>query len=102
MRLHFLIFAALGSVPLVGLPYSPKVNSFLEELHLEMPPIHFVNAGRLIAYIDHAWDNKSSVVQRIQRYMPHLQQRALRTNELFLDLIKKKLGTDPETELKNG
>ncbi len=88
MRLHFLIFSAIKQVPLVGLPYSPKVNGFLEELRLEMPPIHLVNAGRLIAHIDRAWDNKLSVLQRINRYLPELKNRALINNELLLSLLR--------------
>lgn len=36
MRLHFLIFAALHGVPLVGVTYDPKVNSFLKAVGL--PP----------------------------------------------------------------
>ncbi|KMQ50526.1 polysaccharide pyruvyl transferase [Chitinispirillum alkaliphilum] len=89
MRLHFLIFSALNEIPLVGLPYSPKVNGFLEELHLEMPPIHLVNAGRLIAHIDKAWDNKVSVLQRINRHLPELKERALINNQLLLKLLSK-------------
>lgn len=91
MRLHFLLFAALQQVPFVGLPYSPKVNGFLEELHLEMPPIHFVNAGRLLAHIDHAWDNRLSVLQRIKRYLPGLKDRAMRNGEGLERLMKKRL-----------
>ncbi|MDG5815492.1 polysaccharide pyruvyl transferase family protein [Chitinispirillales bacterium ANBcel5] len=93
MRLHFLIFAALNQIPLVGLPYSPKVNSFLEELHLEMPPIHLVNAGRLISHIDHAWDNKSSVAQRINRFLPALKKRAQYNNSIVVELLKSKSET---------
>lgn len=31
MRLHSLIFACINSVPMTGIPYDPKVSSFLEE-----------------------------------------------------------------------
>ncbi|MFP4012575.1 MAG: polysaccharide pyruvyl transferase family protein [Chitinispirillaceae bacterium] len=95
MRLHFLLFAALQQVPFVGLPYSPKVNGFLEELHLEMPPIHFVNAGRLIAHIDHAWDNRMSVLQRIKRYVPELKERAMKNGAALERIIMK---GNPETD----
>ncbi|MEW5763106.1 MAG: polysaccharide pyruvyl transferase CsaB [Bacillota bacterium] len=32
MRLHFLVFAALAGVPVIGLGYDPKVNRFLEQV----------------------------------------------------------------------
>ena len=33
MRLHTLIYAAINSVPLIGLVYDPKINSFMEYTH---------------------------------------------------------------------
>ena len=65
MRLHFLIFASLQNVPFVALPYAPKVGGFLEDLKLDMPPWQLVNAGRLIAYIDHAWDRRKQLQTRM-------------------------------------
>ncbi|OGS17740.1 MAG: polysaccharide pyruvyl transferase, partial [Elusimicrobia bacterium RIFOXYA2_FULL_50_26] len=64
MRLHFLIFAALQGVPFVALPYAAKVYGFLEDLEIESPPLHLINAGRLIAHIDSLWDNRSSLVAK--------------------------------------
>jgi polysaccharide pyruvyl transferase CsaB len=34
MRLHFLIFSALFGVPVVGIPYDPKVSRFLQSIGL--------------------------------------------------------------------
>lgn len=34
MRLHFLVFSAISGVPLVGIPYDPKVNRFLQAVGL--------------------------------------------------------------------
>ncbi len=89
MRLHFLIFAALQEVPFVALPYATKVEGFLEELHIEMPPLHLVNSGRLIAYIDRAWDQRNTLKARIRRGLPALKERALQTNRLAVELLKK-------------
>ena len=35
MRLHALVYAALGNVPLFGLVYDPKVQSFLSQICAE-------------------------------------------------------------------
>jgi polysaccharide pyruvyl transferase CsaB len=82
MRLHFLIFASLQNVPFVALPYAPKVAGFLEDLRIEMPPLMQVSAGRLIAYIDHAWDRRRMLQARISRALPALRARALENNDI--------------------
>ena len=87
MRLHFLIFASLQNVPFVALPYAPKVGGFLEDLRIDMPPLMQVNAGRLIAHIDHAWDRRRQLQAKIGRALPALRERALETNEIAVRLL---------------
>lgn len=91
MRLHFLIFAAIQGIPFVALPYSPKVAGFLEDMHMEMPPIDLVNEGRLMAYIDKAWDHRKAIQQQIKLLVPVLQKRAMQNNAILVDLIKRKI-----------
>lgn len=87
MRLHFLIFAALQHVPFVALPYATKVRGLLDELGIEIPPIRLVNAGRLIAHIDHSWDQRSELKNRIARSLPALQRQAARSHQIALELL---------------
>jgi polysaccharide pyruvyl transferase CsaB len=87
MRLHFLIFASLQNVPFVALPYAPKVGGFLDDLKIEMPPLMQVSAGRLIAYIDNAWDRRRQLQGRIKRALPALRERALETNAIAVRLL---------------
>ncbi|HSE05141.1 MAG TPA: polysaccharide pyruvyl transferase family protein, partial [Methylomirabilota bacterium] len=94
MRLHFLIFAALSRVPFVALPYSSKVAGFLEDLEIAMPPLKHVNAGQLIAYIDRWWDLRRNLQARLEKTVPEIQERARRTNEIALRLLRKR----PEVE----
>ena len=89
MRLHFLIFAALQEVPFVALPYSTKVLGFLSELQIEMPPIHLVNAGRLIAHIDRSWDDRENLRNQIRKSLPELKRRAAQTNEMAVRLVQR-------------
>lgn len=90
MRLHFLIFAALQNVPFVALPYASKVKGLLGDLSLEMPPIELVNAGRLIAHLDHSWDLQDQQRSQIKDKLPAIQERSKRSNTLLLELLHKK------------
>jgi polysaccharide pyruvyl transferase WcaK-like protein len=89
MRLHFLIFASLQNVPFVALPYAPKVGGFLDDLKIAVPPLEQVSAGRLIAYIDHAWDRRRLLQKRISRALPALRERALETNHIAVRLLSQ-------------
>jgi polysaccharide pyruvyl transferase CsaB len=89
MRLHFLIFASLQNVPFVALPYAPKVHGFLDDLNISMPPFAQVNAGRLIAHIDHAWDRRRQLQTKIRRALPALKERALESNAIAVRLLSK-------------
>jgi polysaccharide pyruvyl transferase WcaK-like protein len=91
MRLHFLIFSAIQGIPFVALPYSPKVAGFLEDMQIEMPPIHLVNEGRLMAYIDKSWDQRKMLQDRIRQMLPILKKRAQLNNTLLLELINNHL-----------
>ena len=97
MRLHFLIFAALQGVPFVALPYAAKVYGFLDDLEIESPPLHLINAGRLIAHIDSLWDNRSSLVAKTELLLPSLQKRARHNNTLAVELLIK--GKIPKDKL---
>ena len=87
MRLHFLIFAALRGVPFVALPYASKVFGFLQDLNIDMPPMKLVNSGRLIAYIDRAWDGHAALQAQINAALPALKKRAQETNMLAVQLL---------------
>ncbi len=90
MRLHFLIFAALQNVPFVALPYATKVGGILEDLQIAMPPLRLVNAGRLISYIDRAWDTREELKNKIQLLLPAIKARAQENNRIVVNLLTRK------------
>jgi polysaccharide pyruvyl transferase WcaK-like protein len=98
MRLHFLIFAAMQSVPFVALPYAGKVGGFLEDLKLPAPPLQLVNPGRLIAHLDDSWDNRRAMRATLSKSVPPLQERARQTMQLLLAALdeEKKRGAFPK------
>ena len=89
MRLHFLILAALQGVPFVPLPYAPKVTGFVEEFGVDPPPFEGLNAGRLIALIDRAWDERNRIREKIAATLPSLQTRARENNAIAVELLRK-------------
>jgi polysaccharide pyruvyl transferase WcaK-like protein len=89
MRLHFLIFAALQNVPFVALPYASKVEGFLEDLDIPMPPLRDVTTGGLIAHIDRAWDMQGEIRRRIMERLPAIQERAHETNRIVLRVLSQ-------------
>jgi polysaccharide pyruvyl transferase CsaB len=100
MRLHFLIFAALQQVPFVPLPYSSKVTGFLQELQFSTPPLENITPGRLISYIDKAWDQKSDILKKIETFLPALQKRSHQNNTLLIELLRTiyaRRGESPDT-----
>ena len=54
-----------------------------------MPPFAQVNAGRLIAHIDHAWDRRRQLQTKIRRALPALKERALESNAIAVRLLSK-------------
>lgn len=90
MRLHFLIFSALQGVPFVALPYASKVQGFIEDLEMDMPPLENVTTGHLIAHIDKSWDIRNSIRERIRSLVPGLQARARETNQVVLDVLRSR------------
>ena len=89
MRLHFLIFLALAEVPFVGLPYAPKVSSFLDDVGLPGPRVRGMSAGQLIAHVSRAWDTRESRREHMRAVLPALQERARRTHTMALELLER-------------
>jgi polysaccharide pyruvyl transferase CsaB len=89
MRLHFLIFAALQGVPFVALPYATKVSGILEDLHIAVPPLNLINAGRVISYIDQYWDNREVIKAKIDQILPSIKERAKENNRIAVRLLTR-------------
>jgi polysaccharide pyruvyl transferase WcaK-like protein len=89
MRLHFLIFAALRGTPFTALPYASKVTGLLEDLSMETPPLGAIGIGQLIARIDRDWDTRGEIRRKIVDRLPALKTRAMRTNELLVEPLRK-------------
>ena len=78
MRLHFLIFSALFGVPLVGIPYDPKVNRFLRLIGRE-PDFNIADLDydRLSQQVNYVLNNRESVTNNMKERLRDLQSAAL-------------------------
>lgn len=89
MRLHFLIFSAISGVPLVGIPYDPKVNRFLQAVGL--PPglsAEGLEYGELAARIRQVLAERERISARIKEKVVLLRREALRNAELVAELFR--------------
>ena len=98
MRLHFCIFSALSGTPFTALPYASKVTGLLEDLEIEMPPLGSIGIGQLIASIDRSWDTRDTIRTAIESHRSKLKSRAAQTNQLLLDLLRRRSG-QPASEV---
>jgi polysaccharide pyruvyl transferase WcaK-like protein len=88
MRMHFLLFAALQGVPLVALPYAPKVAGLVAALGLKGPPVENFTLGQLLAYIDRSWDERERLRAVIMPATERLREEARRTNAEAVRLLR--------------
>lgn len=91
MRLHALIMAAAGGVPVVGIPYDPKVSALLAEIGApSTDEAGKVSADSLVEAVESAWEQRGDLSRKMVREAERLKDNALGTARLaksFLDGI---------------
>ncbi|MDD3654594.1 MAG: polysaccharide pyruvyl transferase CsaB [Desulfotomaculaceae bacterium] len=89
MRLHFLIFCVIFGVPVIGIPYDPKVNSFLQSMKL--PPglsVENLDYHQLSLKVRQTLANREKVCASLKERMACLRQEALRNAALAAEILK--------------
>lgn len=88
MRLHFLIFSAIFGVPLVGVPYDPKVNRFLQSVgHAPGFNAENVNYAQLSERIHQVLSKREQVSSGLRDIISTLRQDALKNALLVSELF---------------
>jgi polysaccharide pyruvyl transferase CsaB len=91
MRLHFLIFAALVRVPLVGIAYDPKITRFIQQLDLPAPlPAEDLRLEELKFQVDFVRRYREGVSFLLAERVAVLRRQALRSADLAVELLGRK------------
>lgn len=90
MRLHFLIFGALFGVPVIGIPYDPKVNRFLQSVGL--PPglsAETLDYAELSFRIKEVLADREKISTALSERVDLLHEKALRNAVQVGELFRK-------------
>ncbi|OCL25476.1 polysaccharide pyruvyl transferase CsaB [Orenia metallireducens] len=88
VRLHSLIFAALNRVPLIGISYDPKIDSFLNRLELSaLAKIDNLDISEVIGEIIGIWSRKEELQRVIKKKINNLEGLARQNIELSLGIL---------------
>lgn len=90
MRLHTLIYAAINSVPLIGLVYDPKISSFMEYTHQN----HFINveelsAEELMKQLDECIHDYDDIKKDLEKNYGILKEKARLNGKYAIELYEK-------------
>jgi len=88
MRLHPLIFAAVGGVPAIGLVYDPKVEEFLSQAQqVSVGPVETATQEDVLLGVTEMERDYSGRVARLEAVVTELRRKAQLNNELAAELI---------------
>lgn len=89
MRLHALIYGASLQVPVVGLPYEPKVEDFLD--YMNQPSAGHVEKleyDRMIEVVEKVWTDRSLIKDRLAEAKQSFVDKAMQNAEIAISLLE--------------
>ena len=91
VRLHALIHAAIMGVPMIGVSYDPKINSFLHSVGMKaMCSIYDFQNDFFMEEFDKTWQNREAQRKMVRENVDILI-RKLNTNEQMIkDIMEKR------------
>lgn len=89
MRLHALIFAAIETVPTIGLEYDPKIAAFLESVGQEnIGKVEKLDVLKLCIAFDHLWDDRDNKTMELKYKVLGFKNKLKRNKEIIKEMIK--------------
>lgn len=88
MRLHALVFAAVTSVPMVGLVYDPKIQGFLD--CIKQPSagdVRTLDYNHLLKLTEDVWRSHDEIVKQLEAVTPALKEKARENARVAVELI---------------
>ncbi len=90
MRLHALIYAAGGGVPVIGLSYDPKVRGFMEYIGQDrICDIQEIDTDKVCRYIDEIAENGDVVRAALSEKTVELLEKAEENADLCISLLQE-------------
>ena len=90
MRLHSLIYSAIGNVPLIGIAYDPKIRSFMEytsqKLCVDVKELNG-SKGKMLA--DELFRNYDEIRSTLGESYKKLKGMAQSNGKIAVDLYEK-------------
>ncbi len=89
VRLHSLIYAAIMSVPMIGISYDPKINSFMNSIRMKaLASVYDFRADDLLAEVDRVEAERDTIKKDVAESLSALR-RSLAKNEDMIETIRK-------------
>lgn len=90
VRLHSLIYAAVMGVPMIGISYDPKVESFLSSIHRPTPfTVEEFTLERFQAAFRDAMDRREEIRKTTEQCLDHLISKLDQNEELIRAIMER-------------
>ncbi|MCH8877888.1 MAG: polysaccharide pyruvyl transferase family protein [Chloroflexi bacterium] len=91
MRLHSLVAAIRGAVPLVGISYDPKITSLLRETSLEqyLIPLETIRASSIEIALMDAYQQRGELHERLKKLDNSMQERSARAARTAIRILNR-------------
>ena len=88
MRLHALIFASSSLVPMAGIVYDPKVETFSKSIGIPHWNLENINSEDIFNEVKKQQNEKNKVKSKLTEAIKPLREKSLQTAEIASELIK--------------